>query len=335
MAGCGGGRAPAGPPPSTPVPPAPAAAPVHVQSGPTLARPVVVVGRVRVTEPAADDAVDALARFVAAHPDHPRATPDALLRLGSLYLDQADVALDGDRLDDATALAGRAAAALRDARDRFPAYPRADLVQYQLGYAAELTGDRAAARAAYLALAALATSPLAAEGWFRAGELAFDDGDLPAAVDAYQRVPRANRLGAIAAFKLAWSHWRSGAMDAAEAGFQAVLDRGDPDGAALAPEARQYVALALIEDDRDGDGAAEPAPAGGPSATVARVLGYVGDGADAGRRAVAALAADALVDDARYPEADAIYASLLARGLADDERARLEAGRARLRARTH
>jgi len=47
---------------------------------------------------------------------------------------------------------------------------------------------------------------------------------------------------------------------------------------------------------------------------------------------VVALAADALVDEARYTEADALYGHLLAGDLTSDERARLEASRRGARA---
>lgn len=177
----------------------------------------------------------------------------------------------------------------------------------------------------------MAGSPLAAEGWFRAGERAFEDGDLPVAIDAYQRVARSSPLAGLTGFKLAWSRWRTGDMVTAAAAFQAVLD--DPAAAELAPEARQYLALALVEDDQDGDGVVERAPVGASAASVARIRTYLGSGEAAARRAVAADAARALVDDARYPEALAVLDHLLTLRLASDERAGLVAARAEARRR--
>lgn len=322
LTGCGGASRPS--PGVGAPPPATAAPPVTVRSGPTRPSPIAVVGRVRVVDDVTADAVARLEAFVAAHPDEPRFTPDALLRLGSLHLDEAEAAFD-DRPDDVPALAGRALAPLADARARFPAYPRLDAVLYQLAYAHELVGDGAAAREAYLALGALTGSPLVDEAWFRAGELAFDDGDLPAALAAYGRVGPRAPFARLAAFKQAWSHWRAGDMTRAAAGFQAVLD--DPGATLFAPEARQYLALALVEDDQDGDGAAEP-PAGPTTAAVARVQAYLGAGPAVERRAVAEAAAAALTDEARFDEALAVLDHLLALAATPDERARLAASRA-------
>lgn len=328
---CATGRAPA-PGGASVAEPSPSPSPVSAGSGAPAAAPVIVVGRKPVVEVIADDAAAKLQAFVAAHPDDPRFTPDALLRLGTLDLDRAERAFDTDP-DAVAAIATRAQATLRDARDRFPAYAHRDAVLYQLAYASELAGDAAGARAAYQDLVAIAGSSLAVEGWFRLGELAFTDGDLPAAIAAYQHVATTPPYATIVAYKLAWSHWRAGDMATAAQAFAAFLERGDPDAATLAPEARQYLALAWIEPDQDGDGAPEPTASGAASASVARALAYVRAHPGPPGRAAAALAADALVDDARYAEAEAIYDQLLAGDLTPAERVHVDAGRRRARER--
>lgn len=287
---------------------------------------MIVVGRKPVVDVVADDAAAKLRAFVDAHPDDPRFTPDALLRLGTLDLDRAERAFDADP-DAVAAIVARAQATLRDARDRFPAYLHRDLVLYQLGYASELAGDGVGAREAYQALAEMAGSTLATEGWFRLGEQAFLDDDLPAARAAYQHVASVAPYAPIVAYKLAWTDWRAGDMAAAARAFDAFLARTEPEAATLIPEARQYLALALVEADQDGDGVPEGTASDATSGSVARALAY--GRAHAGRpgRAVVALAADALVDEARYAEAEAIYDQLLADDLAADERARFEASR--------
>jgi tetratricopeptide (TPR) repeat protein len=290
------------------------------------AAPVIVIGRKAVVDVPAADAAAKLRAFVDAHPDDPRFTPDALLRLGTLELDNAERALDADP-DAVAAIAARAQATLREARDRFSAYPHRDLVFYQLGYASELAGDGTGARDAYQALATTSGSALVSEGWFRLGEQAFLDGDLPAAVAAYQHVANVAPYATIVAYKVAWGHWRAGDMAAAVQAFDAFLDRPEPEAATLAPEARQYLALALVEADQDGDGVAEPNARDATSASVQRALAYGRTHAGLRGRAVVALAADALVDEARYAEADALYDQLLAGDLTSDERARLEASR--------
>ncbi len=294
------------------------------------AAPAIVVGRKAVVDVVADDAAAKLQAFVEAHPDDPRFTPDALLRLGTLDLDRAERALDADPAAVAT-LATRAQATLRDARDRFPAYARRDLILYQLGYASELAGDGAGARDAYQALATTAGSALADEGWFRLGEQAFIDDDLPAAVAAYQHVATVAPFATIVAYKVAWAHWRAGDMAAAARAFDAFLARPEPEAASLMPEARQYLALALVEADQDGDGVPESTASDATSPSVARALAYGRAHAGVPGRAVVALAADALVDEARYAEAEAIYDQLLAGDLTADERARVEASRRRAR----
>lgn len=290
------------------------------------AAPVIVIGRKPVVDVPAADAAEKLRAFVDAHPDDPRFTPDALLRLGTLELDRAERAFDTDP-DAVAAIAATAQATLRDARDRFPAYPHRDLILYQLGYASELAGDGPGARDAYQALAATSGSALASEGWFRLGEHAFLDGDLPAAVAAYQHVANVAPYATIVAYKVAWGHWRAGDMAAAVQAFDAFLARPEPEAATLAPEARQYLALALVEADQDGDGVAEPSAGDATSASIQRALAYGRTHAGPRGRAVVALAADALVDEARYAEANAIYDQLLAGDLTSDERARLEASR--------
>ena len=117
-----------------------------------------------------------------------------------------------------------------------------------------------------------------------------------------------------------------------------VVDDAEADAARTAalaagrgwmPEARQYLALALVEADQDGDGVLEPIASDGTSTSVARALAYGRGHAGVPGRAVVALAADALVDEARYAEAEAIYDQLLAGDLTADERARVEASRRR------
>jgi hypothetical protein len=157
--------------------------------------------------------------------------------LGTLELDRAERAFDTDP-DAVAAIAATAQATLRDARDRFPAYPHRDLILYQLGYASELAGDGPGARDAYQALAATSGSALASEGWFRLGEQAFLDGDLPAAVAAYQHVANVAPYATIVAYKVAWGHWRAGDMAAAVQAFDAFLAR--PEGPQPAGPTRSY-----------------------------------------------------------------------------------------------
>lgn len=295
------------------------------------------------TASATATAIATLEAFIAAHPDDQQYVPDALLRLGSLELDLADAAGEqaaaapGDAAAEAAITSATAAAVTALARlvDRDPAYPRRDAALYLLGYARQQAGDLAGALAAYGAVAALPTSTLADEARFRVGELHFDAGAFDQATAAYAAIAtRPGRFAALARHKLGWSHYRRGAYREAIAGFQAVLDLGDshPMVADLRVEAAQYVALCLTEPDWDRDGTDDPAPRGAPTASVARIAAHLGDGASPVRRDVAERAAQALTDEARYPEATAVYRLLLAGPLDRATRVRLEAALARVAA---
>ncbi len=291
-------------------------------------------------------AIAALEALIAAHPDDQQYVPDALLRLGGLQLDAADAALErmADTPDDVTAEAAMttatAAAITVLARliDSYPAYPRRDAALYLLGHARQQAGDEPGALAAYGAVAALPASTLADEARFRVGELHFDAGALDLAIADYAAlVSRPGRFTALARYKLGWAQYRRGAYADAIAGFEGVLDPGlvDPMITELRPEAAEYVALCLTEPDWDGDGHDDPAPRGASTATLARIAAHLGDGASPVRRDVAERAAGALADEARDPEAAAVYRLLLATPVDAATRARLEASLARVVALGH
>jgi hypothetical protein len=144
------------------------------------------------------------------------------------------------------------------------------------------------------------------------------------------------RLAVVARYKLAWSHYRRDDYPEAIAAFQAVLDAGPgaPMARELRDEAAQYLAICLVELDRDGDGAADPAPAGArTTATVARIAAHLGDGSRADRRDVAERAAGVLRDELRLDEAAAVYHLVLAVTTDPVARARLEAALAGVAAR--
>ncbi len=331
LSGCGS-RSPAPPIPPDYDPPAErapvATGDVEVRTGPTKpATPIVVTGRQQPLEKVEASAEAGLLRFIADHPTSSQ-TAEARLRLGSIYIDRAEAAFDGGDPDGGPALARLAIEQFAAARADFPGYARRDAVLYLLGYAAGLAGDAEVARGAYQELTALPGSPLVADGWLRLGELAFDDGDLSVAIDAYDRARRDPRFAPVAIYKLGWSHWRRGDMIAAATGFAALLDLAttNPAAAVFVPEAQQYLALALIEADQDGDGAPDPG-------AVPRVLAYLGDGDAGDRRATAEAAADALVDEARYAEAITIYDRLLITVAVADDLTRLSGKLATARAR--
>lgn len=350
-AACGGSAVPApsgastsGPTTLTATAPTGATAPTTML---VIARPTVGAGAEAAGAQAA--AIAKLEAFIAAHPDDLTYVPDALLRLGSLQLDRADDALAhlgqapaarevAEAEAARTTATAAAITALARLVDGYPGYPRRDLALSLLGYARAQAGDAAGALAAYAAVAALRASPLADEAQFRIGELRFTAGELGLAAAAYAPLAaRPGKFAALAAFKLGWTHYRRGAYVAAMAGFVTVLALDDdaPMAADLRLEAAQYVALCLTEPDWDGDGHDDPAPPGALTATVARVAKLLGDGADPVGRDIAERAAQALTDEARYPEASAVYRLLLAGPVDAATRARIEAALAQVRARAH
>jgi tetratricopeptide (TPR) repeat protein len=187
--------------------------------------------------------------FIAAHPEHPQYTPDALLRLGSLHLDAADDAIAAGDEPAQAAHTGAAVSALAALVARFPSYPRLDDAQYLLGHAHEQAGDLAVALAAYEAVAANAASPRALESRFRAGELYLGEHALDRAIAAYRAVVDAGLppLSTIARYQLAWSYRRADDPVAAIRELEQLVELADAGGDATALDLRadalQYLAL--------------------------------------------------------------------------------------------
>jgi tetratricopeptide (TPR) repeat protein len=113
-----------------------------------------------------------------------------------------------------------------------------------------------------------ADSRFVPEAWFLIGDLHFEsDGapeELALAAAAYSRVPRdaGLQLGSFALYKLAWTSYRLDRFVDAVEQFSALLKlfaRVPAAGAAiLRPEAIQYLAICLVEDDWDSDGEPDP-----------------------------------------------------------------------------
>lgn len=330
-AGC---RHPRPPPAPATAAPAPAeasldAGPAPVVPDPDLAAAIALAQSE--LDGAAVEAIAQLEAFVAAHPDDPEHTPDALLRLGQLHLDLAAASqARGDR-DGGVLETNAAIGALARVIDQFPRYAHRDAALAILASAYDDAGDPSHARGAYQQLAAIAGSPYAADAWYHLGELAFDGQRLDEAARAYSEALAAGdaRIAPFARYKRAWTYYRLERMADAVAGFQAVLDAGDlPD---LRAEVIAYLALSLTEPDWDGDGKPDPAPRGARStAAVARVAAHLGAGQDPDRRAIAEQAASALHEETRDAEAVAVYRALLTTPLEPGARARIEAALAAL-----
>lgn len=213
-----------------------------------------------------EEAIEHLSRFVRRHPNEPRHTPNALLRLAELLVERAT-----QEGREASALARTIEATRRIVVD-FPSYANRDRAAYLLGWAlseagrvregvaawrSEVCGNRFAyppsaapvsepeAPVVHPALVAPASaqpreediyagcrpsaSPLAAEMWLRIGEVHFDASQLPGAIDAYRHVAEhpEDRLFAFGLYKLAWSHYRASHYARAVERFGEVVERSD------------------------------------------------------------------------------------------------------------
>jgi tetratricopeptide (TPR) repeat protein len=223
-------------------------------------------------------------QFLAEKPESPEFTPDAMLRLSELYRDR--FVLDKGDFDSPDL--ARARELHRAILDRFPDYRYRDTVLYLLG--ADLR-DAGRIEDALVTLRALvcanrypygappseataesyadcrpraADSLFVPEAWFLIGDIHFEsDGapdELELAEEAYSRVPHdaGKQLGGFALYKRAWTCYRLDRYADAVGHFSTLLELFERDpkaGAAILwPEAVQYLAICLVEDDWDLDG---------------------------------------------------------------------------------
>ena len=228
-------------------------------------------------------AIQELQRFVVEHPDEPRYTPTALLRLAELRLEHAGAAA-GDEPPDLSGVieaAGRAAT-------QFPESPLHDRAGYLHGWALQQSGQTAEAVDAWLGVVCAdrasppagsasaphasasrypschpSSSPLEAQLWLRIGEAHFDAAQLPDAIEAYAHVVQhpEDPLFSLGLYKLAWSLYRAGRYAEAIARFSQVIrysdgarERSSGARTGLREDSIQYIALTLAYDDWDEDG---------------------------------------------------------------------------------
>ncbi len=155
---------------------------------------------------------------------------DAMRRLGDLKLEAGEEERIGRDL------AAGAPLATRDAIDLYtrlleavPGYPRADAVLYQLARAYEAAGDADGSLKTLEALVSrFPRSTLAAEAWFRRGELFFAGRRWSEAESAYQSLIDGSGQSEFfeqATYKLGWARFKSGDNEGALDAFTRLLDR--------------------------------------------------------------------------------------------------------------
>ncbi len=202
------------------------------------------------------DARDALERFLSRHPDDPRHTPPALLRLATLAADEGQTARSLE-------LATRAA--------RFEHADR-PLALYLVGWSLLNLGRDAEALATFESLvSAHPASTAAPEAWLRIGEARFDAARWSDAALAYARAAApGTQWYEMALYKLAWTRFMQGDRPASLEEFARLLalPAGSDLRSALQEEAVQFTARSLAEPDWDGDGLADA------SGGAARILAF-------------------------------------------------------------
>ena len=150
----------------------------------------------------------------------------------------------------------------RDLLDAFPAYRRADLVRYLIGFAAKEGGREAEAMKQFQAvIEQFPSSPLYGDAWMMIGEHHFAATEWAKARAAYENIltdPTAATYD-LAMFKSAWCDWKLGDPDRAALRFKTVLDLAtlaERSGSAaqqrrrapLRDEALEYLVVVFTED---------------------------------------------------------------------------------------
>ncbi len=155
---------------------------------------------------------------------------DALRRLGDLKLEAGEEERIGRDLASGLPLATQDAIKLYSKLlETAPNYNRTDAVLYQLARAYEAAGDTSGSLQTLEALVKrFPESPMAAESYFRRGEIFFTTHRWLDAESAYQQMlsnfPRSEFVEQ-ATYKLGWSRFKSGDTDGALDAFVHLLDR--------------------------------------------------------------------------------------------------------------
>jgi len=280
------------------------------------------------------EAIAALEEFLGKYPNHPRYTPDVLYRLAELYFEKANddylVAdeeyqsqlelYDRGRIADPPESPERSYARTIGLFERligeFPDYRYIDGAYYLLGFCRLRQGEDVAAKEAFVTLVQRRPdSRFVAEAWLRIGEYHFDYNELDQAIAAYSNTLNypENEYYDKALYKLAWTYYRSDRFDLAIKTFKELVRFADEKlaetgkgGSELRPEAIQYLAISLAEEDWDGDGSPDP------EFGMTRVNKYL-EGKEPYEREVLVKLADILFDNTRYEEAIEIYRLALAK----------------------
>ncbi len=158
-------------------------------------------------------------------------------------------------------------------------------------------------------------SKFLAEAWTRVGETHFDAGELGPAISAYSRVVAIKDSSYYdkALYKLAWSYYRDNRFPEAIREFDNLVKfadgkkaSGEKFGSDLRPEAVQYLGVSFSEPDWDGDTNPDPETGLQRAQTF-----YKGRESEPHVKEVFQRLGDIYFDSTKYPEAIAVYRSVL------------------------
>lgn len=153
-----------------------------------------------------------------------------------------------------------AEALYKELHDKFPDFPRMDLVTYLIGFAAkEDQREDEAMKTFQEVIARFPRSPLYGDAWMMVGEHYFATADWTKAKDAYGHIPDDAATSDLATFKIAWCEWKLGDTTQAAKDFKRVLDKAveaERSGteaqrrrsASLRDEALEYLVVVFTED---------------------------------------------------------------------------------------
>jgi cellulose synthase operon protein C len=224
------------------------------------------------------NAIGEFERFIEANPNAPQYTPDATFRLADLYFEKAndDYLLadeayqvnlaryeEGELADppvDPEKDYGDTIRTFRKLIDGWPDYRMLDGALYLTAYCELQMGNDTVGRNLLAEMIqARPDSRFVPEAWIRIGEYHFLYNELDYAKQAYleaMKFPESKYFDK-AMYKLAWTHYREDEFDQAIRLFQQLVEYSDElkkrtgNESVLRPEAIQYIAISLAEEDWD------------------------------------------------------------------------------------
>jgi TolA-binding protein len=256
------------------------------------------------------EAIKALETFLTRHPNHPKYTPEVMLRLAELYYDAAQDAYARAFLEysekvelynrgkiaelppEPTKDYSKALGVLERLVQNFPDFSKIDAALYAMGSCYVDIGDEKKAEEAFRQLIKLRPdSEWAPRAWVLLGDTLFWAGKYSEAVGAYEQALNAKDADTYikALYMYGWAHFQKFDYPNAIKLFKRLLteiDEWQRQGTVDDPSAKKrrelgmqirkeiigYLGVSLADEDWDGDGVVDT------DFSVGRALGYLNEG---------------------------------------------------------